>query len=262
MTDVQIAADTVGTLSLVLASSGLLAVIGTLAMMLRWRHRSASVAHLANSMDPMAAALLDSRSCYQTALNMVRVALVGRLAVEPDLDACRRAVRLMLESPSVCFSEVLDERRLLAIERSTAASTVWIVSPDQVIEFEYAESVSFSSAVLANLRRGIRYHYLVRDTKATRARAVEVAKFLEDLDLGESLEIRFRGDEYWNTLGERTEELVLFESADGARLYYRFPAFGAVSGRWVAAPAEDAPLWLADLKAVWSIAAMRPIRST
>jgi len=179
-----------------------------------------------------------------------------------DVDACRVAITLLLESPAVSLSEVIDERRLLALEKKTNAKTVWIISPDQVIEFEYAETVSFSSAVLANLERGIKYRYLVRDTAPTRRRADELQAFLADLGLSDTLEVRFRPDEYWNVLGRRTEEFVLFEEPQQLVLFYRFPAFGAVDGRWVMAPSADAASRLADLCATWALASVKPPPAT
>lgn len=200
--------------------------------------------------------LADPRSCLQWTLGVLSDAMeLG----EDGLAANRQAsqvVQLLKGCPQLAISEVIDDHALLGIERATKAQTVWIVSTDESIEFEYpGTAVAFSGAVIDNLRRGINYRYFVMDTATTRERTTKLMQLIRGNELDDKLQIHFLPDSYWERLRSSTDELILFASDDASEAFYRFPTpTDEETRRWVKAPSEDATSRLRDLQATWEIA--------
>jgi hypothetical protein len=200
--------------------------------------------------------LADPRSCLQAALEVFDDAVVDGGSRG---DAQRKAVQLVhliASCPQLIYSEVIDDRVLLEIERSTSAQNVWIVSTDESIEFEYpGPAVAFSGTVWDNLHRGVLYKYLVVDSATTRERAKKLMELIEEGGQDDKLQVRFLPERYWTKLRETSDELVLFEASDTTEMFYRFPTTTpGASRKWVKAHDDDSQARLRDLRTTWSMA--------
>jgi hypothetical protein len=221
---------------------------------------SAVVARL--EQDPATAgALADRRSCFQVSLQLISDALdeaiAGHLS-RAEQSALARRTRMILNlldaSPAISLSFVIEDRILADLERTTTADCVWIISPDESIEFEYPDpTTSFSGVVLENLRRGVRYRYLSINTDATRDRAHRLLALTKGQAEQGQFQIRFLSPDYWATLRTFTDEIVLFTQPEAATAFYRFPD-GKPARRWVQAPRADAKLRADDIRATWELA--------
>lgn len=200
--------------------------------------------------------LADPRSGLQASLEVFDDAIPSS---EQLTDAQRKAsqlVHLLKGCPLLVIEEVIDDHVLLKVEGSTLARTVWIVSTDESIEFEYpGPAVAFSGVVLDNLRRGVLYRYFVMETATTRERARKLVELTRGEGFEDQLQIRFLPDRYWAKLRDSADELIVFESEDAGEMFYRFPAATPDGVRkWIKAPISDSRARLWDLQTTWEMA--------
>jgi hypothetical protein len=247
----------VNTLALLAAALGLVAALGSVVVVtLTDRRRTLRPSRSVDSRAAVAV-LDDQRSCFQMAMDAIAKA-IHRETDEHVRRAAGQLVNLLTASPSLIFSEVIDDETLARIERGTDASVIWIVTSNEAIEFEYPDPVtSFSPIVLDNVKRDITYRYLVVDTATARERSSRIKSLASEGGQAERLQIRFLPERYWRALERNTDELIVFDRGPGgSQMYYVFPgtATPGLVRRWIEAPLRDAEARVVDLRATWELA--------
>jgi hypothetical protein len=196
--------------------------------------------------------LLDQRSLMQHALETMDDYL--RTPTPEAQATSARLVLLLKSAPWLVASTVLTDNELSHLEADADWSIVWTVSDNDSIEFEYpAVGPSYAPIVLGNLARGVRYRYLVPESR----RALDRARVL--VSEHANLEVRFLDDDYWRNFASTVDELVVYESSDPAELphqaYYLYP--GSEPRRWIAADRTGSQYRLHDVHQAWSLAKER-----
>jgi hypothetical protein len=186
-------------------------------------------------------ALLDPRSTFQAALGTV-----GKLASDLDESGRRRAteqlIQMLRESPVLLACGIIGDPQLAEIESSSALERVSVVSLNEQIEFDYASAgPSFTSIVLSNLERGVRYRYLVPDTPKSRSRAAEISR--------DGLTIGFLSKMAWTGLELALDEFVIYDLGDRTRCFYMFPDVDP--RRWIEVDDATASSRLDEVNFAW-----------
>jgi hypothetical protein len=251
------------TVALLAAITSLIAAVGTLLLFTVLTLRGKRVSPATDALPARRSDVLsDARSCLQVALRIIARALPTDTSDDPSRPA-RQLVNLLQAEPELAFAEVVDDRVFSGIESTTPATTVWIVTTDEKIEFDYPEAgVSFSNVVLGNLRRGVDYRYMVVDTPSARVRAAKLANFVEEIGLDDKLRIRFLPMSSGLEQAASCDELVVFEVQDRPELYYLLPGSGrpGVSQRWIKASDRRAGERITNLRTIWELDAMEADR--